>query len=178
MVTFAIEILASPFFPLVTLLLGFLIGHRLAIGRDRRKEFNAASDEFRRIFNQAIVDIRDDDTTAFINIFSLDKDRIKNHRVAYLNFRHYLRGECRNQYDDAWNQYYDDSIYQWDFDNSIREKLVKDIELLLEFPEYGLLRSMSFVCRRIWWRIRFKFFPEFLHLIRFFPALNIFLVTA
>jgi len=40
MITFAIEILTSTFFPLVTLLLGFLIGHRLAIGRDKRKEFN------------------------------------------------------------------------------------------------------------------------------------------
>jgi hypothetical protein len=44
MIPSAINILTSPLFSIVTLLLGFLIGNHLAIGRDRRKEFNAAAD--------------------------------------------------------------------------------------------------------------------------------------
>ncbi len=44
MIAITIKILTTPLFSLVTLLLGFLIGNRLAIGRDRRKEFNTAAD--------------------------------------------------------------------------------------------------------------------------------------
>ena len=40
MIDFFIGILTSPAFPIVTLLIGFLLGHYLTIGRDRRKEFN------------------------------------------------------------------------------------------------------------------------------------------
>lgn len=40
MIDFFIGIVTSPAFPIVTLLIGFLLGHYLTIGRDRRKEFN------------------------------------------------------------------------------------------------------------------------------------------
>lgn len=155
MIPSAIEILSSPFFSLVTLLLGFLIGHRLAIGRDRRKEFNAARDEFRKAFNQAIADINSDNSVFYNLMGSIDQKCY----VAYLNFRHHLTGACRKEYDEAWKQYCEDYKDQSGFVNhSLRDKLVKDIEHLLEFPEYGLLRKMSFIYQQIWWRIRLIFF--------------------
>jgi len=156
METIAIKVLTSPVFPLVTLLLGFLIGNRLAMGRDRRKEFNTASEEFRKIFTQALVDIRDENIP--FDFYSIGKSSFKKLQVAYLNFRHFLKGIRHNQYDDAWNQYDFDCKYQWNFDDSAREEIAKDIEYLLEFTEYRLWRSISFVCQRLWGRIRFKLF--------------------
>lgn len=45
------ELLRSPVVqlaaPLVTGLIGFILGHRLAIGRDRRNEYNAIADQLR-----------------------------------------------------------------------------------------------------------------------------------
>jgi len=45
------ELLRSPVVqlaaPLVTGLIGFILGHRLAIGRDRRNEYNAIADQVR-----------------------------------------------------------------------------------------------------------------------------------
>jgi hypothetical protein len=156
MVTFITEIITNPLFPVVTLLLGFLIGHRLAIGRDRRKEFNAASDEFRKIFTQTLVDIQDENS--FFGGYSIDTDSFKKLQVAYLNFRYLLKGAYRNQYDEAWDQYCFDCKYQSIFDDAAREKIAKDIKHILEFTEYRLLRSISFICGMVWWRIRFKFF--------------------
>jgi len=148
--TFAIGIIAGLF--------AILAGHRLLIYRDKRRRADDAANELRKVLNQMLVDVRSDNTDAILNVFSIDKKRIKGHHVAYLNFRHHLKGECRNQYDDAWNQYHDDFIYQWDFDGSLRERLVKDIEDLLRFTEYRFFKNMSLIWQKIWWRIRFKIF--------------------
>lgn len=50
MIAFTIQILTDPLFSFITLLLGFLIGHRLSIGRDKRQEFNKAAAGFRDAF--------------------------------------------------------------------------------------------------------------------------------
>jgi len=151
-----VDIITHPAFGIITGLIGYLIGNNFALGRDRRKEFYAASDEFRKIFTQALVDIRD--KNSLFDFYSIDKGNFKKLQVAYLNFRHFLKGACCSQYDEAWNQYDFDCKYQWTFDDSAREKVAKDIERLLEFTEYSLLRSMSFVFRETWWKIRFKLF--------------------
>ncbi len=151
-----INILTHPAFWIVTFLAGILLGNFFAIGRDRRKEFNTASDEFRKIFTQVLVDIHDENV--LFDVYSVDKDVFKKLQVAYLIFRHYLKGIHRWRYDEAWDQYRYDCKEHWDFDSDIRDAVAKDIEHLLEFTEYRLLRSISFVCQRLWRRIRFKLF--------------------
>ena len=68
----------------------------------------------------------------------MSDDVIKTHRVAYFNFRYYLRGEYRNQYDKAWNEYCSRGIFP-------REE---DIKHLLEFTEYRLWRHIAFFWRK------------------------------
>lgn len=153
MIASAIKILTNPLFSLVTLLLGFLVGNRLAIGRDRRKEFIEASKEFRMVFNQALVDIHDENIPFDFN--SVRNGSFNKYEVAYRNFRHSLKGECRNKYDEAWDQYSFRYKYEWDFDNSAREIVAEDIKNLLKFTEFGLLKTIFF----IWQKYYFKFFP-------------------
>jgi hypothetical protein len=157
-ITFAIKILTDPLFSLVTLLFGFLVGNRLAIGRDRRKEFIEGSKEFRTIFNQALVDIHDENIPFDFN--SVRNGSFNKYEVAYRNFRHYLKGVCRDQYDEAWEQYSFRYKYEWDFDDSARETVAKEIESLLKFPEYGLLKTISFVWQKHTFRFFLKYFPK------------------
>ena len=42
-----LDLLASPWIPFLTFLGGLLVGHRLALGRDRRNDYNAALDSVR-----------------------------------------------------------------------------------------------------------------------------------
>jgi hypothetical protein len=123
---------------------------------NERQKFIEAAAEFRKIFTPELVDIRDENIP--FDIYSIDNDVFKRRKVAYLSFRHYLKGIRRRHYDDAWDQYCNDCESHWDFDYSVREKVAKDIEQLLEFTEHRLLRSMFFVCSEIWWKIRFRLF--------------------
>ncbi len=106
--------------------------------RDRIERFNNASDEFRKIFNQAIVDIKGGRFGRLGFGTSPSDDVVKTHRVAYLNFRPHLRGEHRNQYDEAWNQYCNRGLFPQE----------EDINRLLEFTEYRLWRHITFIFRK------------------------------
>jgi hypothetical protein len=139
--------------PAFTAIIGFLVGHYWAIRRDKRKEFIDASDEFRKIFTQALVEIRDED--AVFDVYSVEKDFFKKLKVAYSNFRHYLRGIRRRHYDYAWRKYYHDCKYHWDFNSDIREVVVKDIENLIEFTKYGFIKDIYLM----WEDITFRFRP-------------------
>ena len=81
-ITFGLAAIAVP-------LIVIFIRHLLTRDRDRLKGFNNASEEFRKVFNQALVDIRDD---SFLFGTSANDDRIRTHRVAYLNFHYHLHG--------------------------------------------------------------------------------------
>lgn len=104
MITTAIEIFASPFFPLVTLLLGFLVGHRLAIGRDRRKEFNKAAAEFKTAFIPELRYLADRYSAGIYKILALAFDR---HEIAVIKFRPNLCCQQHIGFDKAWNDYCD-----------------------------------------------------------------------
>ena len=139
-------------------LIVIFIRHLLTRDRDRLKGFNNASEEFRKVFNQALVDIRDD---SFLFGTSANDDRIRTHRVAYLNFHYHLHGECRNQYDRIWNQYcrdYENMGRMGILTRVTRVDLEKDIGHLLEFAEYGMLKDMFFFWRRLWFILQLKVF--------------------
>jgi len=123
---------------------------------NERQKFIEAAAEFRKIFTQALLDINKDN--GFFGGYSIDTDSFKQIPVAYHTFRYFLKGASRNQYDEAWEQYCFDCEYQFHSDDAFRNKIVKDIEHLLEFTEYRLFQSISFICRETWWKIRFKLF--------------------
>lgn len=110
-----------------------------------RESFLEAAREFREVFDQALADI--DGGTP------MNDENIKTHRVAYLNFRPYLHGPSRLQYDGTWSQYCDDceNINQRGMGLRItRADIRKDIESLLEFTEYKMLRNVRLLVKRLW----------------------------
>jgi hypothetical protein len=126
-------IFTHPAFPFATLLIGYLIGNYLTIGRDKRKEFITASTEFRNELNQGLVNISGNNLV----FFNISGDIDKACYTAYLNFRPYLNRIYHHQYDKAWEQYCDDYKSQLGhIGKSLQNKLIKDIEYLLEFTEY------------------------------------------
>lgn len=129
-------IITHPSFPILTGMVGYLIGHYFAIGRDKRKEFSAAADKFREVFNQALVDLQHGRFGMLGFGGSFSDDVVKAHRLTYLNFRPHLRGEYRNQYDKAWYKYCGEGMFP-------REE---DIKQLLEFTEYKFFRHIVFLC--------------------------------
>ncbi len=106
----AIEILTSPAFALVTLLFGFLIGHRLAIGRDKRNDFNKAATTFREAFLPELIFLKHNANIG--NIGSSDDlsgllgfGYIHRHLKALETFRNYLPTKERADIDKAWQKY-------------------------------------------------------------------------
>jgi len=143
---------------IVVPLIVLLVNHIISKERDRIERFNNASDEFRKVFNQARVDICSD---RFLFDTFGQAERINPQRVAYLNFRHHLHGECRKQYDKTWNQYcnhYDRIGRLLNLTRVSRMDLEKDIKCLLEFTEYSLLRNMFFFWQNLWFRLRLNVF--------------------
>jgi hypothetical protein len=109
--TVAMKIVTNYFFPLVTLLLGFLIGHRLNIGRDQRQEFNKAAATFRDTFRHEIAFLRYNtgiqgaqSTDGNIAQF-LRTGMVNRHTEALINFRKHLSPLQRRSIDKAWEEY-------------------------------------------------------------------------
>lgn len=139
----------------ITAIIAFFLGHFSGIKRDKRKEFNSAGDELRKVFNQAIVDIRNGNWFSESDTFKRANERY----VSYLNFRHYLGGECRNRYDEAWEDYclHSEDRYLLSLNS---KKIIEDIEYLLEFTESKKLRTIVFLWQKYTFRFFFKYFPQ------------------
>lgn len=137
---------------LLTALLGSIITRKIK----ERQGFVDAAVEFRKVFNQVLVDIQ---SGRYGFGTPVSDDIIKTHCVVYLNFRHYLHGACRRQYDEAWNQYCHDCKnvgHRGRLTRITRVDIEKDIKSLLEFTEYGWLRNMLFFWKRLWFGLRLK----------------------
>ncbi len=106
MIDFAIKIFASPAFPLVTLLLGFLIGNRLAIGRDRRKEFNEAAAKFRSAFKDELLALNPALSRNSVDTAELLETAFDKHRMAVFDFSPFLPSKSIKGFDEAWHEYY------------------------------------------------------------------------
>ncbi len=85
------EILTHPLLPIVTGILGFFMGHRFALWRDRRNEFNAASE---------------------ILFVDLEKQRVspsvhskEPNEMSFAVFRRHLHGRQRCAFDQAVEAY-------------------------------------------------------------------------
>ena len=153
---FTLSILTNPIFPFATLLLGYLIGHRLAIGRDRRKEFNSACDDFRDAFLPEMIFLKHNakisDTGSSNNLGEfLSYGYIHRHLKAFEIFRNYLSSKERKDIDEAWEQYYHDkdnsiTLYYEQFGiegkkptdkiESEKELVLKRIEKILKFAQH------------------------------------------
>lgn len=110
MKTIAIEILTGPAFPLTTLLLGFLVGHRLSIGRDKRQEFNNAASLFRDAFLPEITFLKHNANIGSLGSSSdlgecLQFGYIHRHLKALEVFKPYLSPKNRIGIDRAWKEY-------------------------------------------------------------------------
>ena len=154
MVTIAIKVFASPYFHFVTLLLGFLIGHRLNIGRDERQEFNNAAAFFRDAFLPEITFLKHN--TNIGNLGSSDDlgellrfGYIHRHLKAIEVFKSNLSIKKKASIDKAWKEYCcnpnkPDELYfeQYSAKNTgknekeIRKLVLERIEEILKFAKH------------------------------------------
>jgi hypothetical protein len=132
---------------------GIWAAHRLMLYRDKKGRFDETADEFRKVFNAALVDICEDKSTFIGNATILDDERIKLQRIAYLNLRAHMRGNYLRCFDQAWECYYDDYRYQQYFDDSAKEIIERDIHFLLKFADHRL----SFRSLLVWHRYTYKY---------------------
>ena len=139
----AIEIFTSPVFHLVTLLLGFLIGHRLAIGRDKRNDFNKAATIFREAFLPEIIFLRHNANITGSSSSnsvgeSLSFGYLHRHLQAFEIFRCYLSAKERAGIDKAWQKYCYDAN-NWEtlcFNKYSRKVALERIEAILKFADF------------------------------------------
>lgn len=109
------EIIKNPFFGVATGLFGYIVGNRLSLGRDKRKEFNAAASVFREAFTGEIVSLskekgRRPDWGDVIHekrqtAYGITSAAIKKHTTAYITFKHYIGYFKLRGFDSAWVQY-------------------------------------------------------------------------
>lgn len=99
-------IYTHPIFPFASALVGFLIGHWLAIGRDRRQEFHRAAQKLRDVFLPVLKYMHfnyyafHEDLKTF-----LEKD-FDAQRSAVIEFTYYLRGDrTKRTFLKAWHEY-------------------------------------------------------------------------
>ena len=154
---FIMSVITHPAFNIAVGLIGFLIGNFFAIGRDKRNEFIAAADEFRRVFNQHLVDIQ---SRRYGFGDAISEKIIEAHRLAYFNFRPYLRGEYLRQYNEAWEKYChccENLARTSIFIRTTHKDLEKDVKHLLTLTEYSFRRNVvsywSRKARSVWLKI-------------------------
>jgi len=151
MIEFLVNTITHPAF---TAIVGFLAGHFLTIGRDRRKEFNKAAETFRDAFIPELSAIRTlsfPDTIDTVDPYKLLKNAFDRHRVAYETYRPRVKRSHKRAFDRAWQNYYayDDTgedayehlikyspFYIGTPNKECRELAVANIDKLLEFAQH------------------------------------------
>jgi hypothetical protein len=109
---FAVSVLANPLFSVASFLLGLLVGNRLAISRDRRKERNDAAQVVRAALMVNLDRPSPMDRSPGIVDLDLLEQRLPRWRRS--GFRkaiaHYKESRARYKQDSAGGAYYDDVI--------------------------------------------------------------------
>jgi hypothetical protein len=95
--------------PAFTAIIGFLAGHFLAMGRDRRKEFNEAAAKFREAFAKIRKTINDSHPgiskmgqTDFFMLFTESYDR---QYEALIHFKDHLSRKQQEALEKTWEQH-------------------------------------------------------------------------
>jgi hypothetical protein len=103
----AIQILTSPAFPLVTLLLGFLVGHRLAVGRDQIHNFNRAAEKLREAFQPLLIIVNPHQYALNEELFKILERDFDRHKQAIIEFSNFLRSDkTKRAFLKAWQEYH------------------------------------------------------------------------
>ena len=109
--TIIVDFFTDPIFSIVTLLIGIFIGHRLAIGRDKRNDFNNAASDFRNAFLPEIIFLRHNANVAGGNTSddvggTLSFGYLHRHLHAFEVFRDTLPSTKKKAgIDKAWQEY-------------------------------------------------------------------------
>jgi hypothetical protein len=92
-------IIHDPALAIATLFLGFLIGNRFAIGRDRRKDFNKAATDFRDAFvkEQRLLDPHSCADRVGLSVSNIIKDAIDRHEIAMIRFEPFV---CKSKIEE------------------------------------------------------------------------------
>ena len=126
-----INIITHPAISFVACLIGFLVGNRFALGRDQRKEFNAAAITFRSAFVNEIRLLRENIVTGNkIPSNIIQPGILINHEKAKIVFEPFVSVARRSAFNDAWDNYKNsENIYcqQVPMENMGLNKFKKDL---------------------------------------------------
>ncbi len=89
--------------PAFTFLLGLILGHRLALGRDKRKEFNDAASRFKSAFVEGIHRLSDQERQN--DLYEFLETNFASFKKAVISFRSYLPKRKRKSFDKSWNMF-------------------------------------------------------------------------
>jgi len=110
-----LNIITHAAFGTVTFLVGLWGGHRLAIGRDRRKEFNEAAAKFRSAFTEIRKTIRESQSgvrgfrqTDFFQLFT---DSYQSQYDALIHFKDHLNCKEQEAIEKAWEKHCWDNYF-------------------------------------------------------------------
>jgi hypothetical protein len=126
------EIITAIFATLIVPLVTLYVQHELTKERERKKRFDDAVCDFRKVFNKAIADI-----TA-PNYVGFKREMFPTYHAAYRDFRPYVRRKYQKKYDEAWNKYEIHVVHPESLFGREPKDLVKDIKELLKFADLGL----------------------------------------
>ena len=152
------KIIVNPIFNIICLFIGYLAGHRLAIGREKRKEFNSAAASFRDAFVDEIRLLKKDKvlrpswggfSEGSQTAYEIVGGSINKHETAYITFRHYVGRLQRKGFDSTWHQYAEpnkqivpsqpfieyDSLGDFQKEKDIRKDILHRIENLLNYAK-------------------------------------------
>ena len=158
MLEFFNEIIKNQFFSVATGLFGYLIGNHLALGRDKRKEFNNAASIFRNAFAEEIVLLKKEkgrrpnwgnSDDKWQTAHEIVGKAIKKHELAYINFRHYIGFLKKSGFDSEWKKYAEpnkekaasnqfveyDSLGDFQEEKLIRQRVIDRINNLMSYAK-------------------------------------------
>jgi len=128
-------------------LIGGIVGHRLALGRDKRKDFNDAAKIFRDSFTDEIRLLKksrprrpDWSSKEPDTAYKIIKKALAAHDVAYISFKYFLNKHRQKAFDESWREYSNhlseyDSGGDYAKEKEIRKTILCRIDYLCNFAK-------------------------------------------